>query len=264
MSVRGTVVGARTMSRAVAAGGLAVVVTALTSCTAATGTPDRAAPTRTAGATVPSGPTMTAIEEAARCTTHRVLGADEAASIPRTDVFVAFVAGGGELPDETRLGPDGADPDRCPGELPEEAWCGQGAPWAGLGWNDFLTASGATRGVRSEVLSVPAGSSEDAGSGSRENQSFSYREYDLRAGDPKGLSLYLRAAFDRCSEARPTTIHGLEAMVGAVPSEQGARHEAECVLFLTPSRVAWVLLDGRAWTPEERAHALKVTSSRLA
>jgi hypothetical protein len=40
-------------------------------------------------------------------------------------------------------------------------------------------------------------------------------------------------------------------------------HDADAVAFLTPKRVAWVILDGRPWTPAERTHALSAIAAHL-
>lgn len=246
-----------------------MLLSALVTLSGCTADATRSTPVPPSGMKAGSGsdggpePRMTPIENAAQCTTRRSLDQSEAAGVPLTDMFLGFSSGGGALPDETRLGPDGADVTRCPGELPEQPWCGEGVPWSGLGWNAFLTASGATRVLRSEALSIPVGVVGGAGPDDPRTQWVSYREYDVAPGDPKGLAGYLRAAFARCAHATPVTVHGLTAMMGRVPSEWGAGREVDVVLFLTPERAAWVQLDGRRWTPAERAHALKVISSHL-
>lgn len=106
-------------------------------------------------ATVPTGPTMTAIAAAARCTTHNIHD-DWKQSLRPQQVFTSFVSGGAAQADVTRLGPDGGDLSSCPGELPEDTWCDQGIPWSGLDWNTFVTASGTTREVRQQLQAFPA------------------------------------------------------------------------------------------------------------
>jgi hypothetical protein len=59
------------------------------------------------------------------------------------------------------------------------------------------------------------------------------------------------------------TCKGLSAVTGVVPSMRSGVHDADAVAFLTPKRVAWVILDGRPWTPAERTHALSAIAAHL-
>ncbi|GAA3709502.1 hypothetical protein GCM10022399_27860 [Terrabacter ginsenosidimutans] len=58
-------------------------------------------------------------------------------------------------------------------------------------------------------------------------------------------------------------MQGLSAVTGVVPSMRSGVHDADAVAFLTPKRVAWVILDGRPWTPAERTHALSAIAAHL-
>ncbi|WP_175442342.1 hypothetical protein [Humibacillus sp. DSM 29435] len=207
-------------------------------------------------ATLSTGPTMTAIAAAARCTTHKI-DDDLEHSLRPQQVFTNFVSGGAAQADVTRLGPDGGDLSSCPGDLPEDTWCDQGIPWSGLDWNTFVTASGTTREVRQELQAFPADAAPDPDIFAPGARFLEYRQYDIAAGDPRGLIPYLQRAFQHCAHAKPTTIAGHPALAGTAPSEQGSTVPARYILFTGQRRVAWVALDGAGWDGPSRQHAVQ-------
>lgn len=207
-------------------------------------------------ATVPTGPTMTAIAAAARCTTHNI-DDDWEQSLRPQQVFTNFVSGGAAQADVTRLGPDGGDLSSCPGDLPEDTWCDQGIPWSGLDWNTFVTASGTTREVRQQLQAFPADAGPEPDVSSPGARFLEYRQYDIAAGDPRNLIPYLQRAFQHCAHAKPTTIAGHPALAGTAPSEQGGTVPAHYILFTGQRRVAWVALDGAGWDGPSRQHAVE-------
>lgn len=199
---------------------------------------------------------MTAIAESAECTTHQAAD-DTRGGLQPDRVFLHVEAVVFEPPDETRLGPDGSDITRCPGELPPEAWCDTSVPWAGIDGNILLTASGATREMHQQLVTYPGDTVGDIGPSLPGARALDFRQFDLAVGDPRGLVPYLRSAFEKCTRAKPTTIDGLAAMAGSAASKQGATVPAQFVLLTTGTRAAWVLLEGSGWTSEGRARALR-------
>ncbi|GAA2020292.1 hypothetical protein GCM10009740_05830 [Terrabacter terrae] len=199
--------------------------------------------------------------EAAQCVTHQDLGQGAGVDLPFKNLFGERVAHGVDVNDEFAPGADATDVGRCGAVLPggDEVWCGQPAPWASLGYDKFTIASGATR-VRRVGVSTDEGRSSSGGQVSR---SLSYVELELGGADPKGVADFLQRAFRRCAEGTPAHVHGLPAITGNVPSMSGGVHEAEAVAFLTPKRVAWVILDGRRWTAAERNQALGAIAAHL-
>ena len=73
----------------------------------------------------------------------------------------------------------------------------------------------------------------------------------------------MQRAFRRCADGAVAQVQGLSAVTGVLPSMSGGVHEAEAVAFLTPTRVAWVILDGRRWTAAERKRALGAIAAHL-
>jgi len=208
-----------------------------------------------------AAPTMTAVTEAAQCVTHQDLGRDVGVDLPFKDLFQARVARGVDVNDAFAPGPDAKDAGRCGAVLPggDDVWCGQPAPWASLGWEKFTIASGATR-VRRVGVSTDEGRSSSGGQRSR---SLSYVELELGGADPKGVADFVQRAFQRCAHGTAAQVQGLSVVTGEVPSMIGGVHEADAVAFLTSKRVAWVILDGRPWTPAERKQALAAIAAHL-
>ena len=204
---------------------------------------------------------MTAVPEAAQCVTHQDLGRGAGVDLPFTDLFAGRVAHGVDVNDEFALGPDATDTGRCGAVLPggDDVWCGQPAPWASLDWDKFTIASGATR-LRRVAVSTDEGRSSSGGQVSR---SLSYVELELGGADRTGVADFLQRAFRRCADGTVAQVQGVSAVTGVLPSMSGGVHEAEAVAFLTPSRVAWVILDGRRWTAAERKQALGAIAARL-
>ncbi|WP_374970603.1 hypothetical protein [Terrabacter sp. BE26] len=243
--------------RAPALTGAAAVAVLLAGCTSGGPT----APRPSAVQVSASVPTMTAVPEAAQCVTHQNLGEGAGADLPFTDLFAGRVARGIDVNDEFAPGADATDAGRCGAVLPggDDVWCGQPAPWASMGMDQFTIASGATR-VRRVGITTDEGQSRP---GRQVSRSLSYVELELGAADPKGLADFMQRAFRRCADGTVTQLQGLNAVTGVVPSMSGGVHEADAVAFLASKRVAWVILDGRPWTPAERKQALGAIAAHL-
>ena len=96
------------------------------------------------------------------------------------------------------------------------------------------------------------------------SQIVTFVEIELSANDPKRVGQFAEAAFQHCANGTVQRVHGVSAVVGSVPAEYGARGQAAAVAFLTPDRVAWVILDGqRPWTNAERDRALGAVAAHL-
>ncbi|MEW1953341.1 hypothetical protein [Terrabacter sp. NPDC080008] len=199
--------------------------------------------------------------EAAQCVSHQNLGEGGGAGLPFTGLFEGRVARGIDANDEFVLGVDAADFGRCGAVLPggDDVWCGQPPPWASMGMDRFTIASGATR-LRRVAITTDEGRSS---SGRHVSRSLSYVELELGGTDPKGLADFMQRAFRRCADGTVTREQGLSAVIGVLPSMSGGVDEADAVAFLTPTRVAWVVLDGRPWTPAERNQALGAIAAHL-
>ena len=92
---------------------------------------------------------------------------------------------------------------------------------------------------------------------------MTYVEVDLLPDDPGGASAFLERAFRTCADEVPVKVGAVTVLVGLVLSDDGARTATTAAAFLTPGRVAWVVLDGRAWTTAERDHALDTIVAHL-
>lgn len=239
---------------------VALALLALAGCDSGGSTPPQPSPVADSG--TPSV-TMTGVTEAARCSEHRELGRGGDAKLPFADLFGDGVARGIDANDEFVPGPDAADDSKCGQALGAgaDAWCAQPPPWVSLDWKDIVNAFGAERIRRISLSTNESGAAADPST----ERSATYVEVEVAAGDPKGVARYLQAAFVSCADAEPATVHGVPAVVGTVPSNPIANPsgEAPAVALLTPKRVAWVVLDGRAWTAPERERALKAIASRL-
>lgn len=205
------------------------------------------------------GPTMTGIAEATRCTIPD--GAQEGMPALRgKDLFPTHEALAWSPPSSTRLGPDGGNLERCPGELPRNLSCEGTAPWAGLDQDRFLTASGAKRDVQQELDAFPAEakilSADTPGA-----KMLVYRYLDLPSEDTRDVHGYLRRAFTHCAHAKPVaTVAGVIALRGST-WDVDPTVTTECVLLMTDRRVGWLLLDGSGWTVADRQRALRVVAT---
>lgn len=208
-----------------------------------------------------AAPSMTAVPEAAQCVTHEDLGRDPRVDLPFKDLFLGRVARGVDVNDAFAPGPDAKDAGGCGAVLPggDDVWCGQPAPWTSLRWDQFTVASGATR-VRRVGVTTDEGRSS---SGRQVSRSLSYVELELGGADPKGVADFVQRAFQRCAHGTAAQVQGLSAVTGELPSMIDGVHEADAVAFLTSKRVAWVILDGRPWTPAERRQALAAIAAHL-
>ena len=222
-----------------------------------------ASSTSATGSVTPAkGPTMTGIAEAARCTIHD--GAKEGMpALREEDVFPTDEAVGWSPPSSTRLGPDGGNLERCPGELPRYLSCEGTVPWAGLDQDRFLTASGAKRDVQQELDAFPADakilSADTPGA-----KMLVYRYLDLPAEDTRDVLGYLRRAFTQCAHAKPVpTVAGMTALRGSTWDVE-PKVTTECVLLMTDRRVGWFLLQGSGWTSADRRRALQVVATYTA
>ncbi|MEO7447913.1 MAG: hypothetical protein ABI336_06525 [Humibacillus sp.] len=219
--------------------------------------PDPAAgsPGSAAGPVPTPDPEMTVIESAALCTLHRQRD-DASYFVPVQEVFEGQAGVGWSGATEVVPGPDAADPSRCPGELPPQAFCEVAVPWTGMSDDTLITAGRLHRAVAGSLESGP-GQAEgaapaDAVKGVRR---VLYEIYDLPSGDPAGVNAYLDRAVRTCAKARPVSVAGTPALVGKTRSDSGAP-SAQIVLLNRGSRLLWVVLDGDGWKGGQREHAL--------
>jgi hypothetical protein len=181
--------------------------------------------------------------------------------VPVKDLFDRSVTPVIDIGEDYAPGRDAADA-RCARDFPaiDALDCHLRAPWIRTGWGDLLNASGAQRIRHVEIV---ADASDPARPGQRASQIVTYVEIVLAARDPGRLGQFTQAAFQHCAGGTPQLVHGVSAVVGAVPPEYGAAMAAT-VAFLTPDRVAWVVLDGqRPWTNAERDRALRAVAAHL-
>ncbi len=227
--------------------------------------PGSAQPVRSTPADPRPDPGMTAIQDAVRCTTRRPLDGARGA-VPLVEVFPGSTTPDLSDPAEVVPGPDAADPRRCPGTLPPEPRCDEAVPWSGLGYDAFLTASGAERAVNGYLLTMPPqAGNEVPPESSPGTRVVTYQLLDLVAGDPGdpgGLVDFLERAFRACAGARPSTVAGAEALVGTTRSDHGAG-SSQVVLLRSGAHVVWAQLDGSGWATGQREHALRVLVDRL-
>lgn len=207
-----------------------------------------------------SSPTMTAVPEAAQCVTRQDLGRGADVGLPFKGLFTGQVAHGVDINDEFTPGPDSTDAGRCGAVLPGPGplWCAQPAPWASMGLETFTIASGATR-VRRLGISTDVSDTR----GAQASRVVSYVELELGNSDPKGAADFVTRAFQECADGAVAHVEGLPAIAGDFTSTAGGAHDADAVAFLTSKRVAWVILDGRPWTPAERKQALSAIAAHL-
>jgi hypothetical protein len=229
---------------------------ALVGCTAGTSIPQPSDLTQSR-----IGPSMTVIPEAVQCTQRRDLGRGAGADLPVQDLFERGVPRAIDINEELVPGRDAGDA-RCAAKFPamEDLDCGLRAPWARTGWGDLLIALGAHRVRHVEIITEE---SDRARPGSA-SWVVTYVEIAVPANDPKRLGQYVQAAFEHCAAGTVQLVHGVPAVVGFVPSESAASGVAAAVAFLTPERIAWVVLDGqRPWTNAERDRALASVAAHL-
>lgn len=200
------------------------------------------------------------MSEAAQCVTRRDLGRGGGVDAPLTDLFAGEVALGVEANDEFTPGPDATNTDRCDARLPGQGalWCAQPAPWASMGLDTFTVACGV-----GPVRHVGINTDVAHPRGSQASRAVSYVEVELVHTDAKGVAAFVTQAFQECADGSAAQMEGLSSVIGAVLSGAGGTHDADTVAFLTPERVAWVILDGRPWTPVERAQALGAIARHL-
>lgn len=206
---------------------------------------------------------MTGIAEAAQCTLDE--GAKEGVpALPAKDVFPTDETVSWSPPSTTRLGPDGGNPKRCPGELPTNVSCDGTAPWARMDRDRFLTASGAMRDVQQELDAFPA-DAVTLGPDTPGAKVLTYRYLDLPPEDTRDVRDYLQRAFTQCAHAKPVpTVAGIAALTGATSSERDPKMSTECALLISDRRVGWLLLDGSGWTNDDRTRALQVVATYTA
>ncbi|MEO7752912.1 MAG: hypothetical protein ABIS35_05810, partial [Terracoccus sp.] len=113
-----------------------------------------------------------------------------------------------------------------------------------------------------EVLLVSTRSADADAPNGPGTRVLSYRVLDLAAGDPRGLTTFLERAFTRCAHATPSRIGGVDALVGSGRSDYGAS-AAEVVLLRSGARIAWAVVDGLGWTPDEQARAVGAVAGLL-
>lgn len=252
-----------------------MVVAGAAGCTSTSSTPPVPSPSQSApsGSATSTGPGMTAVPEAATCTQQRDLRQGARGTKPVDGVFLNGTVRDVSVNEEFVRGPDGDDADRCGNVLPlgTEAWCGQPAPWASMDIKDLVIAAGADRVRRIEVTSesggdtagkTPSGTATIGAERYPAVQWASYVEFELSAGDERGFGTFVRDAFTQCADAKPATLGGVPAVVGTTIGRDPSG-DSPIVAFLTPTRVAWLVLDGRPWTAAERAHAYKVIAAHL-
>ncbi|GAB3872501.1 hypothetical protein [Terrabacter terrigena] len=204
---------------------------------------------------------MTPVEAAPRCTTTRPLTGK--GQVPLDAVFPGAETSASSDPEEVVPGADAADRARCPGELPSEPRCDGLVPWTGLLPDELVPASRARRVVQGYLLTMPKQAGNQAPpESSAGTKVVTFSLVDLAAGDPAGLTGYLRVAFEACAKATSSTVAGVAALVGTVPSEYGAG-SAEVVLLRRGSHVVWASLDGSGWKAGEQRQALVVLVGRL-
>jgi hypothetical protein len=237
---------------------LALAASVLGACTSA----DSAAGGATTFASVARpDPGMTPIEAAPQCTTTRPLTGK--GRVPLDAVFPGAETSAFSDPKEEVPGPDAADRARCPGELPSEPHCDGLVPWTGLLHDAFIPASRARRLVEGYLLTMPKQAGNQAPpESSAGTKVVTFSLVDLAAGDQGGLVDYLDGAFRDCAKATPSTVAGVEALVGTVPSEYGAG-SAEVVLLRRGTHLVWAALDGSGWQQGEQQRALAVLVARL-
>lgn len=204
---------------------------------------------------------MTAVAEAAQCSVHRDLGRGGSVKLPFADLFGPGVRRGIDLNDEYQPGAGAGTDGRCQQEMPDGdgTWCGQPVPWMSVDWPDRVGVLGA-RQIRRIGLSTDEGVLGDGRSHSR---TVAYVEVDFWADDSKGVSEFLTEAFRTCAGGVASRVHGLPAVVGHVPSGTNRSGDVTSVAFLGQTRVAWVVLDGRAWTKAEEDRALTALARHL-
>jgi hypothetical protein len=204
---------------------------------------------------------MTHVVEALRCITRRPLTGK--GRVPLEALFPGAESSDSSDPKEVVPGVDATVRSKCPGELPAEPLCDGLAPWTGLPSDELVPASGARRLVEGYLVTMPKQAGNQAPpESSAGTKEVSYGLVDLTAGDPGGLVDHLRVAFTTCAKATPSTVAGVAALVGTVPSERGAG-SAEVALLRRGSSVVWATLDGSGWKAGEQQRALAVLVARL-
>lgn len=206
-------------------------------------------------------PGMTPVEAGPRCTSTRPLTGR--GRVPLDAVFPGAETSAISAPKEVVPGPDAADRNRCPGQLPSQPHCDGLVPWTDLLPDAFVPASGARRLVGGYLLTMPKQAGNQAPpESSAGTKVVTFTLVDLAAGDPGGLVDYLDHAFTACAKARPSTVAGARALVGTVRSEYGAG-SAEVVLLRRGSHLVWAELDGSGWERGEQERAIAVLVARL-
>lgn len=251
-----------------ALGAVALAVSVLGACTSEGADPAVGATTASTSALTGSGapsvgadPGMTVVPEATRCITMRPLTGK--GRVPLDAVFPGAETSATSDPKEAVPGPDAADRTRCPGRLPSEPRCEGLVPWTGLTPDAFVPASGARRLVGGYLLTMPKQAGNQAPpESSAGTKAVTFGLVDLVAGDPAGFVDYLDAAFTACARATRSTVAGVDALLGTVPSDYGAG-SAEVVLLRRGTHLVWAALDGSGWVKGEQQRAVAVLVARL-
>jgi hypothetical protein len=158
-------------------------------------------------------------------------------------------------------GRDGSDVIHCHGTLVKRFSCRDPTTWAMPDPAEFLVTFGAARvRVVEGASAARTQSTEDGRSPGPSKRSFTYAEYTLASGDPRGAVAFERHAFATCALASVRTVDGVGLGTASVGTETGL---VDVAFLVRGDRLAQVTLYGSRWTPDERDHAWHVVVQHL-
>ena len=193
---------------------------------------------------------MTAIPEAAGCTTRSDLG--NRAPVRAQQLWPgASDIGAVAVQVRARSGLTG-----CAGALPEAPDCDLSLPWAGLEAEDLARATGAQTVVSGRAFARLAASSDS----STGTASLSYLV--LTFDPPSDRLASTRGWFDKavrdCGLGRPGSIAGVRGLVGDRHKPTlGASDAGRFLLAVQGSQLLCLVFDGGAWSSTSREDAVR-------
>ncbi|GAA1984037.1 hypothetical protein GCM10009817_26830 [Terrabacter lapilli] len=238
--------------------GLAVAAVTLSACTAAMPpgvdrTPLLASPAPVL--TTIDG--MTAAPEAVECVNERL--DSRRSALPGPQLFPQAFPGTVSVR-VIRPGRDASDP-ACGATLPERFSCRDATTWADPDPTEFLLTFGARQVKVVEGASAARTQSSEGGPGlGPSKRSFTYAEYALPEGDPRGAVAFERRVFDICAPAGARVVSGLEGHTATIGTQTGP---ADVAFLAVGGRLAQVALSGSRWAAGERDHAWEVVAQHL-
>ncbi|WP_207555887.1 hypothetical protein [Intrasporangium flavum] len=200
---------------------------------------------------------MTALPEAVECATEHLDG--RRSSLPGQELLPPGYPGAVAV----RLvvpGRDAADA-RCHPTLVNRFSCRDTTTWAVPDPTEFLLAFGANRvRVVEGTSTARTQSTGDGRAPAAPKRSFTYAEYTLAAGDPRGAVAFERRVFGTCALATVSTVGTVALCTASVGTETGL---VDVAFLATGDRLAQVSLSGTRWSADERDRAWQAVALYL-